>query len=351
MTTPHVADSLDIIKLLKSSSEAVAEYIDTQDFLCDTITVDALDIDGILTQCYYILMDELNQKGIAFHSDDDVLLGNWLDAERIFHLYNFMDYRYQISLCKSYPQLIAKLEDIINSTLQDDKFEMWLEAVMTIPTKSNDISVKIKPLLEHINATTVFEQFLSVVYDKVKNVSSDFRVPLNIVTAYIGVMHSGMQKAAAAFKILLTDGRGHELTDTQLAFVENSVKNYDIEKLQPENISNYAWAWAAKTGYNNSITYNEFPQSLKDLSDKLDYDHHSSTVHHIEYYLVHKDVPFDQQACMLLAIACYEPTDRAATMRKADAVYAAGGDRFTIDITNYFKSCMDALLSSIPMPK
>jgi hypothetical protein len=52
---------------------------------------------------------------------------------------------------------------------------------------------------------------------------------------------------------------------------------------------------------------------------------------------------------MLLAIACYEPTDRSETMRKADAVYAAAGDRFTINTTEYFKSCMTALLTSIPI--
>lgn len=332
-----VPDSLEIIKMLSQESETVKEYIDTQEFVYDSSNIDAINYEGILTQCYFILISELKDKGIEFHCDDDVLFESWYETERIYHLYCWVDIAEQVKLCKNNHALIDQLENVLNNSITEMIFEDWYN--VTKPYMSMDKHHgSIGRLVERFHTTEDFRNLLQYVYDQVAHEKYSFTQPIETITVYIQKMNAGRVNAESALNILMRNGFFTGLSEEDQTAIINSVKYYDMEKLSPEHISDYAWT--------NSVDRDDLTPEMQTVYDKLEYDHHSTTNHHIEYYLVNKDVAMDMKACILLAIGCYDK-DKATMRQKSIAVMNNGGDRWTPDTKPVFIECINTLYRTI----
>ena len=327
-----IIDPLEKIKEISINCESVREYIDTQSYLMDTDCVDALDEVGILTQCYLILIDELKRKGIIFISDTDEILSSISEADKIFKLYIWIDTKNQIKFCKCHEKIIQILENIIENESEDLLHE-WYNAYKLIDTNI----LEFESIFENIKSIEKFKDYLSFIFENVKDSVFEFTQPKETILAYINAMYSGQKDAKKAFKYLMKDPIFQQyMTTKKTNEILNYLNTYDVEKLQPPYISKYAWAWSIETNYNDAPNLEDLPDNIQEYYKQLEYEHHSTTDHHIEYYLVNNDVPLDLKAVLLLVVACYEPNKPSETKLAAENVLKYGGDRIPKDMKKLF---------------
>lgn len=347
MQMPQDPDILDIIKMLMSVSEEVTEYINTQQFLCDVPNNDSLTEEGILTNCYRILLEELERKGITFFSDIDEILSSLSECERIYHLYCWIDTRHQIELCKTHNRLIEQLDNILNNDAnEEDLIVSWVNCVSPIVGTKDPHLPHILRILNFIETNEHFKDLLTYVYTSVENTVFEIKQSIDVITAYTAAMYKGQEQAKKAFKILSAHWDGAFVAKIHADKLFKYLDRYDLEKLQPPYINDYAWAWTVETHYNeDTITYDDLPDDLKKKYDQLEYDHHTTTDHHIEYYLANADKPIDHKALILMAIACFEDGDSDTTENNFNKVISTAGDKFDKQCLSFFNKCKDVLVA------
>lgn len=324
----YVPTTSEIISMLRQESVAVDEYITDQQYLTTATNVDAVDEEGILTQCYLLIISELNDLDIYFSEELDVLLSSWYEAERIYHLYCWIQPANQVRICNNI-KLIPVLEDVINNSLDDELLEDWLTNIYDSLNQDKH-KASIKKILPYVYTKSKFRNLLKYVYGQVEHKLTDYTQPIEVITSYIQEMAAGRQDAETALNILRLNKVLFSLTDEQQQILQKSIKYYDMAKLEPSCISDYAWASTIQD-------VSELPDYMKAEYDRLEYEHHTTTEHHIEYYLANKDVPVDTLACILLAIGCY---DKDVQKMKEDAlrVVLCGGDLFDDNTKKLFLS-------------
>lgn len=347
MEIPNDPDILDIIKMLMSVSEEVNEYINTQQYLCDVPNNDSLDEEGILTNCYRILIEELERKGVVFHEEIDEILSSLSESERIYHLYCWIDPKHQIEMCKAHNELIEQLDNILNNdTNEDDLIVSWSQCVLPIISINDPHFTHIVSILNYVHTTDSFRDMLQYVYTAVENSTLELKQPMNVILAYTDFMYKGQNQAKKAFRVLSFHWDGAFMTKIHADKLFKYLDRYDLEKLQPPYINEFAWAWTIDEQYGeNTIPYDELPEDLKKKHDQLDYDHHTTTDHHIEYYLANPDIPIDYKALILMAVACYKENDSKETTEKFDSVINAAGTRFDKNCLSFFNQCKDILVA------
>ena len=326
-----VEDPIEIIQMLSAVSERVAEYIQNEQYILDSdIGVDGVEESGVITQCYLILVEELKEKGIVFHEELDELLSTYVDSERIFHLYEWIDTKHQIDMCVSHPELIPHLENILNTEdPEDDLIVQWVKMCLPIVGNTDPHLSLCVRILPYLHTTEDFQDLLQYIYIQVENIPNLLHVPLEIATAYIKFMIDGQNNAKAALRILAAHEDVVAIAgyDT-LHKLAPELDQYDVAKVSPIAISDYAWAWTIEEGYEDAPKLEDLPKTLQDKYHKLEVEHHTTTDHHIEYYLANKDIPVTWKAIILLLVACYAPGDAGKTKDKCNAVLSAAGDRF-----------------------
>ena len=328
------------IKQIMSVSEQVTEYINTQQYLLDTENVDNLDENVILSDCYKFLIEELQRKGIVFTKSVDELLECWYHADRIYQLYCWIMDSHQVEMCKSHTVLIEQLNNILQFDLADENLlTMWCQAVEPIIASTDPYFTHFTSLLPDIETTDDLKDLLTTLYQTVADRETDFTQPLETIVAYINAMYDGQKLAKKAFAYMR---KSPELIDyfkqIDADRFARDLDYYDTDKLQPLVISKETWAWAAKKGYGDAIKYEDLPDNLQKLVDDLDYEHHTTIYHHLEYYLVHKDVPMDTKAIFILICTCC--TDGKDKLEEnCKNMLASGGDRFTRPAKELFLLC------------
>lgn len=332
----NIPTTREIISLLQQVSVTVDEYISEQQYLVNA-SVDVIDEEGILTQCYCIIIDELKDRGIEFHIELDQLLASWYEAERIYHLYCFTEIDQLIKICTSYTATISKMSDVINNSIDEDLLTD-LFTILDPYIQQNRHRVPVKSILEHTHTTEIFRVLLEQVYKQSEHALYDYTQPVDTITSYIEEMNRGRLNAEMALKVLELNNMLSSLNDTQHKIVYKSVKYYDMAKLEVETISDYAWTHKVKD-YVSSL-----PEELQKKYEQLEYDHHSSTEHHIEYYIVNRDVPLDNTACILLAIGCYDQNNDEL-IKDANKVFKCGIELFVEHTKQFFKACVEHLLT------
>lgn len=330
----NIPTTREIISLLQQVSVTVDEYISEQQYLVNT-SVDTIDEEGILTQCYCIIIDELKDRGIEFHIELDQLLSSWYEAERIYHLYCFTELEQQVKICIAHTNLIPKLLEVIDNSIDEDILSDWFIIVEPY-IQQNRHRMPVQSILEYTHTTEIFKQLLATVYKKVEHAIYDYTQPMDAITSYIKEMNSGRIDAAYALKILEVNNLLSSLNDIQNKIIHKSIKYYDMAKLEVDAISEYAWAYSVQD------KVDELSEELKQKYEQLEYDHHSSTDHHIEYYIVHKDVPIDKLACILLSIGCYDK-DNDILVKNAERVLRCGVELFVVDTKQFFIECITTL--------
>lgn len=333
----NIPTTREIISLLQQVSVTVDEYISEQQYLVNT-AVDTIDEEGILTQCYCIIIDELRDRGIEFHIELDQLLASWYEAERIYHLYCFTEPEQQIKICTTYTDLIPKLSEVVDNSIDEDVLLDWFTIVEPY-IQQNRHRIPVQSILDHTHTTPVFRQLLAQVYKKSEHAVYDYTQPMDTITSYIQEMNSGRLDAETALRILEVNNVLSSLNDVQRKIVYKSVKYYDMAKLEVDTISDYAWAYGVQD------ELDDLSEELKERYTQLEYDHHSSTDHHIEYYIVHRDVPLDTVACILLAIGCYDK-DNDVLSKDATRVVTCGVELFVEHTTQFFTHCIHTLIRS-----
>lgn len=350
MEIPEDIEILDIIKMLMSVSEEVNEYINTQQYLCDVPNNDSLEEEGILTNCYRILIEELERKGIVFHEEVDEILASTSESERIYHLYCWIDPKHQIEMCKAHNELIEQLDNILNNDEnEDDLIVSWAKCVSPI-VKDNDPHFNYIPrILDYVHTTDNFKDMLNYVYTAVENSLLEIKQPMDVIAGYIESMRLGQEQAKKAFNVLTSHWNSNFLIKIKADKLMKYLDRYDLEKLQPPYINDFAWAWTIDEhccfNGEQAPDYEDLPDDLKKKHDELDKEHHTTTDHHIEYYLAHPDIPIDYKALILLAIACYKADNPKITEEKFNNVINAAGDRFDKNCLSFFNRCKDILVA------
>ena len=325
-------DPFEKIQEIASKCESVREYIDTQSYLNDTDSVDTLDEVGVLTQCCLILIDELKRKGILFISDTEELLSSISYMDEIFKFYLWIDIKHQIDFCKNHKKIIPYIENIIENCETDYIVELYNCQSEIDPTLS-----KFDRIIDSIKSTDTFKDYLNYIFNKISDIEFEFTQSQDVIMTYISTMYNGQKNAIKAFEYLMKDEMFQQYIDhAQVSLLLKHLNKYDTEKLQPTCISKYAWAWTIETGYKDALPLEVLPEYVQELYHKLEYEHHTSTDHHIEYYLANKDIPLDAKAVVLLSIACYKPSEPDKTKTSAEKVLQYGGDRFTSDTKKLF---------------
>ena len=347
MQMPNDPDILDIIKMIMSVSEEVNEYINTQQYLCDVPNNDSLEEEGILTNCYRILIEELKRKGIEFHEELDEILSSFSESERIYHLYCWIDPKHQIEMCKSHNKLIEQLDNILNNDIgENDLIVEWVNCVAPVVGNNDPHFPHILHILGYIHTTENFKNILEYVYTAVENATLELKQPMEIIIAYTNDMYKGQEQAKKAYRALASHWNGEFLTKINSDKLYKYLDRYDLEKLQPPYINDFAWAWTVDEANdeNGYMKYEDLPEDLKKKHDELDLEHHSTTDHHIEYYLAHPDIAIDYKSLILMAIACFHDGDSDVTFDNFNKVINAAGTRFDKNCLAFFKRCSDILV-------
>ncbi len=349
MEIPEDIDILDIIKKLMSISEEVNEYINTQQYLCDVPNNDSLEEEGILTNCYRILIEEIERKGIKFVEEIDEILASTSESERIYHLYCWIDPKHQIEMCKAHNELIDQLDNILNNDTEDDLIVLWAQCIAPIIGTNDPHFIPILRLLDYVETDDKFRDILTYIYTAVENSQLEIKQPIDLILAYTNFMYKGQEQAKKAFKILSSHWNSDFMIKIKADKLYKYLDRYDLEKLQPPYINDYAWSWSIDEHMafdgEEAITYEELPENLKKKHDQLDYDHHTTTDHHIEFYLAHPDIAIDYKALILLAVACYKENEPKETEDKFNNVLNAAGTRFDKNCIAFFNRCKEILVA------
>lgn len=250
---------------LREVSDAVEDYISRQTYILE-YGPDDYTAGSILSTCYEIIYEELNEYGIVVDTD---WRNDWFTCGYIYLLRKFVD---------DLPQLIRPVKDDIENYLNSSEITDELNDIYEIVQPSGDF----KELPYILSSTyTTDNKFLEYVKSIIANLN-DETVPVkipNIEQAKEYIIKTGkLRELATKYSRILINNLTDLTIDVNV--VNKMLRDYDVDKISPELISIYS-----------KVDTDEVPEYLSDLKDKYMQEHHERAPHHIEYYTDPKKSP------------------------------------------------------------
>lgn len=141
----------------------VKEYIDSQAFIKESETVDAIDENFILSRCYQIVINDLKDIGIEMYNHEDIMTNNY-DAKVFAWLYDVLSPDKLIQLIDENDNINTFIIDG-SSIFSDNEIIVQLLKLLSISYPDNDEMLNNYILLhDKIFSTELFNTYLSNVY-------------------------------------------------------------------------------------------------------------------------------------------------------------------------------------------
>jgi hypothetical protein len=242
------------IVYLRDLSDTVDTYIAKEIYKQDFNERDFTEKD-ILSQCYSIVVDELNDYGINLISDTYL---------KDFYLTNFIYY---------FVKFIKELPTVI-STDTVDNFDSIIE---NSPNILEDIldnyatDKDLKSVVSEFNYNDTFDQYCkAIVTSKTTDLPFTFDPDVTRQMSYLTKIRY-LRELATKYTNLIISSLNLTVDNS---IISKILKDYDTDKITSDNLPIYS-----------KIDTKEVPEGLKAYNEKMMLKHHLNSVHHIEYYL------------------------------------------------------------------
>ena len=286
--------------LLRDISPTVDDYLTRELFEADYYDEEEGELaynytaKDVLGACYSLVINELRDIGIHFAIDVDTLTRDIYTCGYVYLIRKFVDKPYLAKLLQATdtvnavakyvdtderkPNLLEDIVNIVNITSHD--YELTEMAYILPQTYTDELfTTYIKKVISTINTPdAIITKDLTSVENYTKHIATLRQLAYRYTYAVIGMLNLEPQLDMSKISKLLRD--------------------YDRDKLQPDNIALYA-----------TIDREDVPTNLYATKKKyMDY-HHENSPHHVEYWLA--DNPLKQRFTLdnliLLVVHHIEP--------------------------------------------
>lgn len=287
-------DFTEQITKLRDVSETVEQFICTGAYMLHFKSLDSIDSQILLNECYQVLIDELGFLGIIPNVSFEELISDYYNADAIVAIRKIIDKENLIAIFRSCDEFKEMVVNIVSSKdiPESTHFSEFLDAYQRhFPGDSNIVIVN--RLETAFNSNNEFRNYI-LSLEKMSIPRSNMNESNSVIRAlFLKKIVEGRVCFDQAVRMVLQ-------LDPSLdrEYLEHVINLYDVEKIQAGVIDEMSWAVMT-----DPETLNE---SLRKSQQCILESHYKSTSHHIEYYVVNQKHPTTEQLVELTAHH-YEP--------------------------------------------
>ena len=285
--------SEQIVKL-RDVSETVEQFICTGAYMLRFNSIDSIDSQILLNECYQVLIDELGFLGIISNVSLEELLSDYYNAEAIVSIRKIFDKENLISIFRSCPEFKEMIVNIVSSkdVPESTYFSEFLDAYQRhFPGDSNIVIVS--RLETAFNSNNEFRNYILSLEKMSIPRSNMNETNAGMRALFLKKIVEGRVCFDNAVRIIL------ELDPSlDKEYLEHAINLYDVEKIQANVINEMSWAVLTPS--------DTLDVHLREKQQRILESHYKSTPHHIEYYLVNQKNPTAEQL-VELTTHHYEP--------------------------------------------
>lgn len=271
-----------MIDLIKDLSPLAQEYLNTKAYLTKIVEDDVTDI-FLLIECYKCLLEELEDIGISFHCELEELFEDMYTAEAIYHLRKILEPEFLYEFFKMNKELAKAMENQLeNNTVDTELISFLLDTIYLINENNYSLN-RTMEIEDKFVSTEKLRTYIKTIVD-IANINrvDDLDMPL-----YLNLIEI-VKKDRLNFEYVVN----YICKDDQSLNYEklkSKIKNYDLSKLNGDNANMYAWCYTDGAKEMNPFIYNKY----MDI-------HHTTSTHHIEYWLTHADLIITKESLVEL---------------------------------------------------
>lgn len=282
-------DFSEKINQLRVVSENVDQYISNGTYLLQFDSVDVINEQILLNECFKVLIDELAFLGIVANVSFEELISDYYNAEAIISIRKIFDKENLLPIFRSYEEFkYMALAVVTNKEISENvHFSEFLDIYQRAFPGDSNINI-VRRLETSFNSNNEFRNYI---------LSLD---RLSIPRATVGESN---QKQVSDFLLKIVYGRVYfdKAVNAVLKldpsldrnYLHHAINLYDVEKIQGNVLSEMAWA---------VMTDSEtLSKELQERQGIILESHYTSTPHHIEYYIVNRKRPTTEQLVELTA--------------------------------------------------
>lgn len=317
----------ETISRLRSISEKVCTYLDTQLYLVDK-DEDTIDRHYITNECYGIVVDELAEIGIIFHCMSEELYNNFYDMENIATLRN------HFSVPKLYEWIIsdASIKSKVLELCESDNLSVELLKLKAETSHDEEISRAYEFLWDKITNDSRLVNYVEGVCD----LHEDSTIP-DLQEDYAELIISSVAKGRESATVVIS--LAMELDDTlDKVRLAHDLDLYDLDKLQPGNINKYGWR--------ASVDKDTLSEPEQALHDKYKIEHNINNNHHVEYYEAKDSMTISKEDAINLLTNRYDESDSKGMITdEMNKIYARLEKKHVVP--DKVKTFIDLLISKL----
>jgi len=144
---------------LSAINQNVGEYINSEYYLSEFISVDDISEQHILLKCYNIFLDDLEKIGIFFYNCSDIL-SNFYDAESIVWLYSLLSPTKMMKLFSENKKVVLYINDFLDSVNDNEFIVSFLEMLSNLYLDNEEYSKNFTLLHDKINSDRKFKDYI-----------------------------------------------------------------------------------------------------------------------------------------------------------------------------------------------
>jgi hypothetical protein len=303
---------------LRNVSDNVDDYLGRElykeDLLVDKDCGDTFSPRDILSACYGIVLEELKDFGIMFNIPDDDILADMVTCGYVYLIRKLVSPRELSDYISS-----LQLTDTVYTYITSDETNMTVFRDLVELFTAHTNNPEIQELLYMTESVYNNKEFISYIKNIVDNIQNnkyaDVIPDVNLVTKYIKQVQ--MNRKLIEEYALSVASHYEDTYTINYDLLHKLIKEYDYDKLSPEEIRYYAIV----------DTEDEInPRWIPTKTRLLD-AHHLRISHHIEFWLSTDNGPkpnFSIEYLIMLMVHFVEPgVDADEYREKADDMLSA----------------------------
>lgn len=295
----NVITDATILAALRDNCGPVAGYLENAGYSNENAQGEALDASTVQIEARAIALDEIALMGITFNLDRSDMLCEILRANLLAGIVTIFSTKNLVNLLKSAPQeLVDELDSLVLGTVSEDQI---IDLFSGIVTAMRDYFMLDNYLMALDNARNFIESgtlFLSHMKGVIKLVNSQDGirgadpVKTEILVNYLNYRNTHLEKVLAATNQLLDLD-----TDLNRTVLMQEYVNHDHDLTEADKLSVLA------TDYDWSK--DEEDEHVILTAKVYDDRHHSTNLHHIEYYIANPEEPITANRLAMIIADIY----------------------------------------------
>lgn len=245
-------------------------------------------VNDILTECYNILIQELQDLGITITQDEDELLGDWYSAKRVYYIRYIADSSYLLDILID-PKLQNEVDMLTDTEVSNES--LFTDIAYKLYAKYPE-RIELEHIQDILDLVTSNERYTAHVKSILKSLKeADFNVTIPDVAKaaeYISRIQKTRKLAAQAVETVIKELHLEGTIDR--AKITKLLADYDLDKISPDNIKIYSL-----------VDRDEVLPQLQNYKNKMMLQHHLRSPHHQEYWLSRKQRPPVENQILMVA--------------------------------------------------